>query len=171
MGDLNAMRGWICALALAGCALAAGAAFAEEKGEPAAGFGYALAHDLMSPFCPGRTLAQCPSPQADALRVWILAQEAAGATREEVEAELVARYGEELRLAPPAAGLGGAAAYGVPILAVIVGGPVAFVALRRLVGRSGPDDRPPSGASAPKPPALDADVAAQLERELAERTS
>lgn len=162
------MRGPICALALALCVLAANAAFAEAGGEPGSGFGYALAHDLMSPFCPGRTLAQCPSPQADALRVWILAQEAAGATREEVEAELVARYGEELRPAPPASGLGGAAAYGVPVLAVLVGGPLAFLALRRLVGRSRASDASPSGSNVP---ALDADVAAQLERELAERTS
>ena len=47
-------------------------------------WGYDLKYDLMSPFCPGRTLASCTSPQAAELAQWILVQEAAGATREEV---------------------------------------------------------------------------------------
>ena len=147
-------------------ALLLGLALGASAEEPA-GFGYALAHDLMSPFCPGRTLAQCPSPQADELRVWILAQEAAGATREEVEAQLVARYGEEIRPAPPAEGWSGIGAYGVPILAVVAGGPLVFLAIRRLTAGGG-GSAPPQSATPPGPVADDA-VEAQLERELSER--
>ena len=44
------------------------------------GFAYDLASELMSPFCPGRTVSSCPSPQAGELIQWIQVQEAAGAT-------------------------------------------------------------------------------------------
>ena len=58
-------------------ALAAGAGSARD-------WGYDLGDELMSPFCPGRTLSSCPSPQAAELVQWIVTQEAAGTTREEV---------------------------------------------------------------------------------------
>lgn len=51
-----------------------------------------LSHDLMSPYCPGRTIATCPSPQARKLENEMLVKASAGATREEIEAELVARF-------------------------------------------------------------------------------
>ena len=41
------------------------------------GWSYELWNELMSPYCPGRTLAECPSPQAQTLRMWLLAQQAA----------------------------------------------------------------------------------------------
>jgi hypothetical protein len=37
-----------------------------------------LSHDLMSPYCPGRTIATCPSPQARKLEALILEQAQAG---------------------------------------------------------------------------------------------
>lgn len=51
-----------------------------------------LSHDLMSPYCPGRTIATCPSPQARKLEREIMAKAEAGLTRQEIEAELVARF-------------------------------------------------------------------------------
>ena len=42
---------------------------------------YDVANELMSPFCPGRTLADCPSPDAASLRMWIAVQAAAGRSR------------------------------------------------------------------------------------------
>lgn len=148
--------GWVAALLLSG---AGGAAVEADEG-----FGYQLAHDMMSPFCPGRTLAQCPSNKAEELRVWILTQEAAGASQEEVEAELVARYGGEIWPAPSAAGLSGAGAYGIPLAMLIVGGPVAFLILRRLTATTGPAPLAPAA-----PPPIDADLAAEIDRELRER--
>ena len=56
------------ALGLACVLLAAGVAHAD-------GWASDLANDLMSPFCPGRTLADCPSPQAKSLVVWLGIQE------------------------------------------------------------------------------------------------
>ena len=52
----------------------------------------ALSHDLMSPYCPGRTLATCPSPQARKLEAQIFEQARAGMSREQIETSLVARF-------------------------------------------------------------------------------
>lgn len=56
-----------------------------------------LSNDLMSPYCPGRTIASCPSPQARQLEDHILEQAQAGKSREEIETALVARFGEDIR--------------------------------------------------------------------------
>jgi cytochrome c-type biogenesis protein CcmH/NrfF len=55
-----------------------------------------LSNDLMSPYCPGRTIASCPSPQARQLEDHILEQAQAGKSREEIEAALVQRFGEDI---------------------------------------------------------------------------
>jgi cytochrome c-type biogenesis protein CcmH/NrfF len=51
-----------------------------------------LSHDLMSPYCPGRTIATCPSPQARKLEAQILEQAEHGKTRAEIESDLAARF-------------------------------------------------------------------------------
>ncbi len=51
-----------------------------------------LSHDLMSPYCPGRTVATCPSPQARKLENSILEQAKAGKSRVEIESELASRF-------------------------------------------------------------------------------
>jgi cytochrome c-type biogenesis protein CcmH/NrfF len=55
-----------------------------------------LSHDLMSPYCPGRTIASCSSQAARDLEDEILQQAQAGKSREEIEQALVARFGEEI---------------------------------------------------------------------------
>ena len=52
----------------------------------------ALSHDLMSPYCPGRTIATCPSPQARKLEAHILDQARSGLSREQIETSLVSRF-------------------------------------------------------------------------------
>jgi cytochrome c-type biogenesis protein CcmH/NrfF len=86
----------------------------------------------MSPFCPGRTLAACTSGQATELRQWILLQEAAGASREEVVGILEQRFGDVIRSRPEARGWG-LAAWLLPAAAAILGGGVVAFALRRVV--------------------------------------
>lgn len=61
---------------------------------------------LMSPFCPGLTLTNCPSPSADSLRHVIHDRLAAGESPDAVVASLVADFGEGLLGAPPAKGFG-----------------------------------------------------------------
>jgi cytochrome c-type biogenesis protein CcmH len=152
-------------------ALLAGPASADGDGAPAeSSFAYDLAGELMSPFCPGRTLASCPSPQAGEMIQWIALQEAAGATREEVIAQLVARHGESILGAPPARGLT-LWAYLGPVLGFVAFGAVAVVVLRRIVAPgAGPAVAAPVPADAPAVAARGADELARIvDAELAER--
>ena len=132
-----------------------------QQGE-AAGWGYSLAHELMSPFCPGRTLAQCTSPQSEQLRQWILMQEAAGATQDEVRANLLERYGDSIRSAPKAEGWG-LSAYVLPGVFFLGGGGLVLFFLRRLV-RNSPQPAAPAQAAIPLAPRGSALQEAELER-------
>ena len=105
----------------------------------AEGYAYDLAGELMSPYCPGRTLSSCPSPQAAELVQWISIQEAAGASQDEVVEQLIERFGEEILGSPPAEGIT-LWAYIFPVAGFLGGGGIAAVVLRRMVGRSDDDD-------------------------------
>ena len=107
------------------------AAAAEEAAEP--GWAYGLWNELMSPFCPGRTLADCPSEQAEKLRAWIVAQEEQGRAKDDVTQELFASFGDVLRQAPAAEGIG-LAAYLVPIAIFGAGGGLVALFLARRKG-------------------------------------
>jgi len=115
-------------------------------------WGYDLASELMSPYCPGRTLASCPSPQAAELVQWMVLQEAAGSSQEEVIAILIERFGEEILGAPPAKGIT-LWAYIFPILGFVLGGGLVVIALRRMVAAQStststlPADSPDSALS------------------------
>ena len=122
------------AAALLWIALASTAGRAADAPPQPAGtsWAYDLAGELMSPFCPGRTVASCPSPQATELIQWMAMQEAAGATREEVIAILVEKHGEEILGAPPASGIT-LWAYVFPVLGFVAFGGIAGLVLRRIV--------------------------------------
>ena len=146
-------------------------AFAIEK---APDWAYAMAHELMSPYCPGRTLAECPSPQATELRFWILTQAAAGVSEEDVREMLAERFGDILLAAPRAEGWG-LSAYVVPIGFFVLGGPVVFLIIRRLASSKGVENYvspramgPNSAAAAGSADPVDLELEKQLERELAE---
>jgi cytochrome c-type biogenesis protein CcmH/NrfF len=147
-------------------ALAAPAAWGAES------WGYQIAHELFSPFCPGRTLASCPSDKANELRLWILLQESAGASQEEVEAELVARFGESILPAPPPRDVTALAGYAVPILAIVAGAPLLFWFLRRMTtAPAAADVTSPAPVAAAVSGASDEDLAAEVDRELRERSA
>ncbi len=128
----------------------AAAASAQNGSAAGRSWAYDLAGDLMSPFCPGRTVASCPSPQATELIQWIAMQEAAGATREEVIAMLVAKHGEEILGAPPAKGIT-LWAYVFPVLGFVAFGGIAVVVLRRIVAPSAANRAPSAPASGVSP--------------------
>jgi cytochrome c-type biogenesis protein CcmH/NrfF len=132
---LRRLRFQTIAVGLLSIVLFAVPALSQTEADPVEpdGWAYAMAHDLMSPFCPGRTLAECPSPQADELRLWILTQAAAGAPQEEIQEALYERFGDQILSAPRPEGWG-LAAYVIPIVGFILGGGVVWLALRRLVG-------------------------------------
>jgi cytochrome c-type biogenesis protein CcmH/NrfF len=131
---------WIVILCLAGPASAQG-----EK----EGWGYGLWNELMSPFCPGRTLADCPSGKAEELRIWIVEQEDGGRSRTEVMDELYAAFGDVLRQAPVAEGVG-LAAYVIPVLLFLAGGALIGFFLRRQRGGVAPETEPPVRAVDPE---------------------
>ena len=141
------------------------------------GFAYDLASELMSPFCPGRTVSSCPSPQAGELIQWIQVQEAAGATEEEVVEMLIERFGEEILGAPPAEGIT-LWAYVFPVVGFVGGGGIVAVALRRIVGRRNDVDEgdgghaePPesSGSAAPSASVDDRELERIVDEELSNR--
>lgn len=148
--------------------LVAGAASAE-------GYAYDLAGELMSPYCPGRTVASCPSPQASELIQWIQVQEAGGASKQEVVEMLIERFGEEILGAPPAEGIT-LWAYIFPVAGFVVGGGIAVVVLRRLVvggtkdGEGTPARPTDSSSSASAVASTDDEFSRQVEAELAARS-
>ena len=116
-------------VAIAGCLALVIAASANAG----ATWRYDLFNDVMSPYCPGRSLNDCPSSQAAELRAWISLQEDGGRSRAQVEADLYEIYGELILSAPKPEGWG-LTAYVVPVVAFLVAGVVLVVFLRRHAG-------------------------------------
>lgn len=69
--------------------------FAPASGEPERILSE-LSNEMMSPYCPGRTIASCPSDNARKLEDQILAQAQAGKSREQIEQTLVERFGPQI---------------------------------------------------------------------------
>ncbi|MEO8682842.1 MAG: cytochrome c-type biogenesis protein CcmH [Vicinamibacterales bacterium] len=90
--------------------------------------------ELMSPFCPGLTLADCPSEQAFVLRDEISARLAAGDPADAVVSDLVAKYGVSI-LADPSTTPVGAIIWGTPILVAALAALGLALFVRRAVKR------------------------------------
>lgn len=137
---------------------------ANAGGEEPRPWGYDLANELMSPFCPGRALAECPSPQATEMRSWILDQERAGRTREAVEEELYRLWGDQLRQAPRAEGFG-LVAYVIPASLIAGGGALVALFLRRQRGVA-VEAEVPARRLAPVDPELERLLDEELRRDV-----
>ena len=61
---------------------------------------------IMSPFCPGRNLQDCPSSAAKELKQSILDQIAAGVSPKKIIDDLVLKYGQEISAVPRNEGMG-----------------------------------------------------------------
>ncbi len=149
--------------AVAGVVLAL-ASTAAEPGAPEAsteGYTMELWTGLMSPYCPGRLLIDCPSGQADALRERIAQEEASGRTRDEVVSELYAEFGDIIWQAPRAQGFGWAA-YLIPLAAGLAGVAVVATFLRRQRAA------PPSARPMAKRPTLDPELERRIDAEMNE---
>jgi cytochrome c-type biogenesis protein CcmH/NrfF len=134
---------------------------------------YSMAHNLMSPFCPGRTLAACPSPQADQLRQWILMQAASGVEREQLEEMLFEQFGDDvMRSSPRAEGGWGISAYAIPVGGFLLGGGIVALVIRRLAGAGAALPDAAAAAAAPRsarpraPLPSDAELARRVDEEL-----
>ena len=108
-----------------------------------------LSSDLMSPYCPGRTIASCPSKNARVLEDQILAEAKAGKTREEIEQQLVGRFGPDIvGYKPPPAVLYGTVAGGAVALGLLLYAGRRWVRKARAAAAGGPA----VGNSAPPEP-------------------
>ena len=118
-----------------------------------------LSTDVMSPFCPGRTLADCPSPDAAALRKEVRALLDAGRSEDEVRSMLERHFGDSVVGVPrsPLAWL-------LPLLALGLGLVGLAFALRRLAAR------PEPGGPTEDRTALDASLEAELDAEIRAQT-
>jgi cytochrome c-type biogenesis protein CcmH/NrfF len=93
--------------------------FAPAAGEPERIL-HELSNEMMSPYCPGRTIASCPSDQARKLEDQILTQAQGGKSREQIEQSLVERFGPQIvGYAPQPTLMWGAAVAGLTGLLVV----------------------------------------------------
>src|SRR5262245_26318569 len=118
------------ALALVLALLAAAApAFAQDDPEVAlARQAHELSRELMSPYCPGRTLADCPSPDAGAVRDEIRTALRGGESVESIRTRIESRFGSQV-IGVPTTLLG----WSIPIVVLAAGAVALAFALRRAV--------------------------------------
>jgi cytochrome c-type biogenesis protein CcmH/NrfF len=110
-----------------------------------------IASEMPSPYCPGRSIASCPSDYARELEDDILGLAQEGQDREQIEAVLVERFGEEKM---------GSAEQGEIVVAIVIAAVIALVlilvAARRwlrptntsVAGHAGPESAPLAKVSA-----------------------
>jgi cytochrome c-type biogenesis protein CcmH len=117
--------------------------------------------EVMCPIC-GTALNLSSSPQADRERAFIRRRIAAGKTKDQIKAELVAQYGTRVLAEPPKSGFD-LTAWLVPAAAILLAAVAIALGLWRWrrAGRGG--GGPPPGGRPPLDPAdaerLDADLA------------
>jgi cytochrome c-type biogenesis protein CcmH/NrfF len=64
---------------------------------------HTISMEIYSPFCPGKTLAMCPSGGASDVRQEIQVLARAGKDKQEIKEAIINKYGEEFRLVEPPA--------------------------------------------------------------------
>ena len=89
-----------------------------------------VSHQVMSPFCPGLTLHDCPSQKAVELRSQIERWAAAGWSEARIMNELESEYGPRIRAVPAADG-DGLLAWVIPLAVVALGAGIAWTLIRR----------------------------------------
>ena len=118
-----------------------------------------VAQEVMSPFCPGVTLHECPSAKAIELRDEIAGWFAQGLTHEQVLDRLENEYGPGIRATPQPRGTG-LAAWLLPVAGLAIGFGVLALVLRR---RS--DSDPQTTVAGPDRERLEAELSiARLKR-------
>lgn len=125
-----------------------------------------IARQTMSPFCPGRTLSDCPSESAAQWRREIHRMVARGDTAQQIQEELERRAGGDLSGSPHRE-----AGYGLSIGLAAAAVAVLFGLLHWIRGRQQDSDETPTGAEQDdgSPQELtDPSLDERLEQDLAE---
>lgn len=89
-----------------------------------------LENELACPVCTGESVADSNAPESRAIRVDVAKRIRAGQGDAEIRDAYVAIYGEHVLLTPSNGGLG-VIAWGVPVIALVIGGAGIVLAIRR----------------------------------------
>lgn len=92
---------------------------------------------VFSPFCPGRTLEDCPSTAASELKQKLRLKVREGATEEDLLVFLYGLYGDQIRALPSVAGFGAVAWFG-PLVFLLLGTGLVYLWLRSRHAVQGP---------------------------------
>lgn len=104
-----------------------------------------VSNEIMSPFCPGKNLDMCTSPNAAAVRRDIQDLAAQGKTKDQIKQQILEQYGEEFRVIPPTARDSSF------LLGIIIAGFFAALGLLFVVTRSRKRSGGAQGASTEEP--------------------
>ena len=116
-----------------------------------------IASQLRCVVCQNLSVADSPSELAKEMRNLVREQVEQGKSREQVEAYFVSRYGEYVLLSPPKRGFN-LLVWGLPFLAIVVGGGAVYFVARRWTEHARPER-----------PAIDPAYAERVRRELHDR--
>ncbi len=122
-----------------------------------------LERELWCPTC-NQSLAMSNAPVADRMRAYIRERIAAGDTKSEIKAELVAQFGEGVLAAPPRQGFN-LLAWLLPLAGLVGAVLVVTVAARRWLAARG--EVAPAGAPASGRSQLDPELERRVDEELA----
>jgi cytochrome c-type biogenesis protein CcmH/NrfF len=126
-----------------------------------------IAAKVMSPFCPGVTLHDCPSAEAAALVDRIEKWARQGRSEDEILGDLEAEYGVGIRSTPPI-GDGGWFAWALPGAGLLIGLVLGGLLLRRWTNRPAEEDPRDEARAGPiARDELDESDRRRLQRELA----
>lgn len=106
-----------------------------------------VAQEVMSPYCPGVTLHDCPSSKAQELREEITEWARAGMTKAEIIGRLEDEFDSSIRAVPR--GSGGLFAWLLPAAALVIGAAAAVLLARRW-SRRRPEPPAPVLAASPE---------------------
>ncbi|ODT04278.1 MAG: hypothetical protein ABS52_05525 [Gemmatimonadetes bacterium SCN 70-22] len=108
-----------------------------------------VASELRCPVCQGNSLQDSPSELAQEMKGVVRDQLASGKTPEQVKQYFIDKYGEWILLEPKASGFN-LVVYLLPLVMVVIGGGVIWLAVRKwTAGPAGTDDDGAATEAAP----------------------
>lgn len=113
---------------------------------------------VISPFCPGRLLSDCPSSAAVDLKEDIRSQLKSGRSKEEVVEQLYTTYGDKMRAAPKNEGFG-LVAWVMPVCFLLGGLLIIMFTIRK---------KPQSGEVTAATSEMDSEMQARIDSEISE---
>jgi len=131
-GRLRLKKWWVAWLALAVVVLVAIGVLVARSGpsESPSARASRLANELACPVCTGESVADSNVPESRAIKVDIARRIRKGQDDAEIRDAYVAIYGEHVLLTPSNGGLG-VVAWGLPVLAIVLGAGGIALAIRR----------------------------------------